>query len=144
MKALSIMQPWAWSIVRPDIFTGLRGQAYEDHAIKPVENRDWRDNNPGLKFRGKFLIHTGKKFDPDFSPDGLPMIPWPAMHEYPMGGIIGVGEIIDVVKDHSSPWFFGPYGLVIQNARPTKFVPWKGQLGFFDIPDDVALQAMAS
>src|SRR3972149_11819690 len=43
MKALSIIQPWAWLIV---------------HGHKPVENRRWPTS-----FRGQFLIHAGKKFD---------------------------------------------------------------------------------
>ena len=43
MKALSINQPWAWTI----LFAG-----------KEVENRTWR-----TEFRGEFYIHAGKRFD---------------------------------------------------------------------------------
>jgi hypothetical protein len=39
MKALSIKQPWAWLIV---------------NGHKDIENRDWRSDNPGLKYRGEF------------------------------------------------------------------------------------------
>jgi hypothetical protein len=37
------------------------------------------------------------------------------------------------VKQHSSPWFFGKYGFVLEDAKPVDFVPYKGQLGFFDV-----------
>lgn len=53
--------------------------------------------------------------------------------EWKLGGIVGIAEIVDVVRDHSSPWFFGPVGLVIRNARPLNFMPVRGQLGFFDV-----------
>jgi hypothetical protein len=124
MKALSIMQPWAWLIA---------------NSYKDIENRDWQPKNPGLRFRGEFLIHTGKKFD------GKPEIwNWEAISEevdmdirppdeWKLGGIVGIAEIVDVVRDHSSPWFFGPVGLVIRNARPLNFMPVRGQLGFFDV-----------
>lgn len=43
MKALSILQPWAWLIV----------EGYKD-----VENRTWKTG-----FRGKFLIHAPQVVD---------------------------------------------------------------------------------
>lgn len=118
MKALSIMQPWAWLIV---------------NGHKDIENRDWRSDNPGLKYRGEVLIHTGLKFDPNFTGIGLPDIvkKIPTDADLQRGGIIGIAEIVDVVKDHPSPWFFGRYGFVLRNARPIEFRPCVGQLGFF-------------
>ena len=114
MKALSIMQPWAWLIV---------------NGHKDIENRDWKPWNPGLKYRGPVLIHAGKKHDgdPEFW-DHDPIEP-PAALDY--GGIVGEAEIVDVVTASDSPWFCGPYGLVIRNARALPFQPCRGQLGFF-------------
>jgi hypothetical protein len=43
MKALSIMQPWAWLIV---------------NGLKDIENRKWSTD-----FRGEFLVHAGKTYD---------------------------------------------------------------------------------
>lgn len=133
MKALSIRQPWAWAIL---------------HAGKDIENRDWRPRNPGRRFRGPFLIHASS---------GMTLAEWeeclttlhaisevrafanglvlPAMSDLPRGGIVGVAEIVDVVERSASPFFFGPVGLVIRNARPLPFRPLKGQLGFFEVPD---------
>jgi len=83
--ALSIMQPWAWLIA---------------HGHKDIENRDWKPYNPGLRFRGRFLIHTGKRIDPDFEDEGgidwsnwtWPDIEMPEGFE--VGGIVGEAEIV--------------------------------------------------
>ena len=32
------------------------------------------------------------------------------------------------------PWAFGPTGIVLDNVRPLPFMPYKGALGFFDVP----------
>ena len=36
--------------------------------------------------------------------------------------------------EHASPWFVGPYGFVLTDAKPLPFVPLTGQLGFFAVP----------
>ena len=48
------------------------------------------------------------------------------------GGIIGTAEIVDCIEQSDSPWFFGPYGLVLENVQPVDFIPVKGALGLFD------------
>lgn len=125
MKALSIMQPWAWLIV---------------NGHKDIENRTWQDTNPGLKFRGKVLIHAGKKVDggkreyADFQEEILLMhrIVMPDYDDLQLGGIVGMAEFTDVVTDSDSPWFHGKYGFVIARAKPLPFLPLTGQLGFFN------------
>lgn len=137
--ALSIRQPWAWAVA---------------YGFKPVENRDWRASNPGLRFRGLAFIHAGlkeEKDDLDFVFDTIAE-EWAlprgeAEQRYrgqrQLGGIVGVMEVVDVVTDMISPWFFGPYGLVIRNARPIPFVPCKGELGYFRPQVDSALLDVA-
>lgn len=112
MRALSIMQPWAWLIV---------------HGHKDVENRTWHTN-----YRGPVLIHAGKKFDGEDDEWDWPDIAKPA--EFGMGGIVGQAEIVDCVASSPSPWFRGPYGFVLRNACPLPFRPCRGHLGFFE-PD---------
>ena len=123
--ALSIRQPWAWTIV---------------HAGKDVENREWP-----TRFVGPVCIHAAKGMSRDEYEDclmtakdislthpfprGLTM---PAFDEIPRGGIVGTAEITGCVTRSSSPWFFGKYGFAIRNARPCEFIPVKGELGFFD------------
>jgi hypothetical protein len=57
------------------------------------------------------------------------------------GGIVGKVTLINVVHESESrlltekdkPWFFGEYGFILDNPEPVKFMPYKGQLGFFEI-----------
>lgn len=131
MKAISVKQPWSWAIL---------------YANKPVENRDWRSWNPGLKFRGQCLLHAGRNHDALPAYDNCKALcggegkTLPPLEQLHTGGFVGVIEIVDVVHATDpnepllqSPWFFGPYGLVIRNPRAFPFVPAKGQLGFFDV-----------
>lgn len=121
-KALSIRQPWAFFIV---------------HGFKPVENRSWRTH-----YRGPVLIHAGTRQADEFEGEdefwpsvlGGRSFPDDATTEHmPMGGIVGVADIVDCVEAHPSPWFFGPFGFVLANARPLPFTPCKGALGFFKV-----------
>jgi len=124
MIALSIRQPWAWLIV---------------HAGKDIENRCW-----ATKFRGRVLVHAAKGMTKREYEDvdeflyscSLPEsdILLPEFAELERGGVIGSVEIADCVEDSDSPWFFGKYGFVLRDPKPLPFTPWKGQLGFFDVP----------
>lgn len=117
LPALSVMQPYAWLLAA---------------GWKDIENRDWKDSNPGLKFRGRFLIHTGKRMFPGFhGPDDWD---WPHItrpDRLDLGGIVGVAEIVDAVTASTSEWFYGKWGLVIRNAALLPFRPCLGQRGFF-------------
>lgn len=125
MKALSIRQPWAWLII---------------NGGKNIENRDWP-----TRFRGRVLVHASK---------GMTRDEWSDAWEFSQGtgasvkaieagvirdnilrgGIIGSVEIVDCVSYSSSPWFIGKFGFVLRDPRPMPFIPFKGQLGFFDVP----------
>jgi hypothetical protein len=134
MKALSIRQPWAWCIVNLP-------RGYH----KDVENRDWKPGNPGLRFRGQFLIHASKtmsraEYEQCLAtckhigasrpfPQGTTL---PAPDELLRGGIIGRARLVSIVDSHPSPWFFGPLGLVLDEIEPLPFLPMKGALGFFE------------
>jgi hypothetical protein len=61
----------------------------------------------------------------------------PPFADLERGGIVGEAEIVDCVRESASPWFFGTYGFVLRNARALPFKPWRGELGFFEVPDDV-------
>lgn len=134
MKALSIMQPWAWLIV---------------NGHKDVENRQWKETNYGLKFRGKFLVHAGKKVDggkreyPDFCEDMLEDfgITLPKFDDLQLGGIVGMSEVLDIVDEYpQSRWkMSGTKGLILGRSRVLPFMPYKGQLGFFDVQYDKTL-----
>lgn len=117
MKAISIKQPWASLIVE---------------GIKPIENRSmlW-------KHRGPLAIHASKTFDPH----------WPVWllsvddrvadiiekSDKLTGGIIGSVNMVDCVSTHSSEFFFGPMGYVLEDPKKCELIPWKGKQGVMNI-----------
>ena len=124
-KALSVRQPWAWAII---------------HAGKDVENRSWQAVNHGLKMRGPIAIHASSGLGKGEFEDARDFIeslgiscPHPA--DLKRGGMIGSVEVIDVVSEHESKWFFGPRGLILANPEPHEFIPVKGALGYFNWRD---------
>ena len=133
IKALSIRQPWAYAIV---------------HEGKIIENRSRR-----FKYRGPLAIHAAARppYKEIFA--GLRAIstitgkcniylPQPRSDKLQYGGIIGLCDVVDCVTDHASPWFTGPYGLVLANIRPVPFLKCSGQLGLFNV--DVTLEQLAA
>jgi hypothetical protein len=122
LKAISIMQPWAWLIV-----TGL----------KDVENRNWR-----TKFKGRVLVHAGLRVDREAMADLLAgrhpvtgeRLEFAGPPQFDRGGIVGEVEISDCVSDSDSDWFVGRYGFLLRDAKPLPFQPCKGMLSFFS-PD---------
>src|SRR5689334_13701824 len=92
MKALSIRQPWAWLIVRPDLVGAARAAAIAAGEVKDIENRSWP-----TKFRGRVLVHASKSMtraeyedaqDPLWSRGG-PTIELPPFEQLKRGGIVG-------------------------------------------------------
>ena len=128
--ALSVHQPFTWAVF---------------HAGMDVENRDWPTQQ-----RGRILIHASAIVrhedysifqracrDPEHwlcqaiaCGGGLPK-----KEDLPRGGIVGEAEIADCVTEHPSPWFTGPYGFVLRNARALPFRPLTGSLRFFDVDE---------
>lgn len=119
MKAISIRQPWAWLIV---------------NGFKDIENRTWY-----TRYRGPVLIHAAKgmtrseyqvacEFVFSINPD----IFMPEFEELERGGIVGLATITGCTNKETSPWFFGPIGFELADAKPLPFVSLKGRLNFFE------------
>jgi hypothetical protein len=126
VKALSIRQPWAWLIM---------------NAGKDIENRDWP-----TKVRGRVLVHASKGMTQDEWSGAWSSLPAAApvrramdanltIHTVERGGIVGSVEIVDCVTASSSRWFVGTYGFVLRDPQPLPFRPYKGALGFFEVPN---------
>lgn len=120
MKALSIRQPYAWAIV---------------NGFKDVENRPWR-----TRYRGPFLVHAGKIEEVDdiagvlqqiAAATGYANLEQDYWEERQLGGIVGIATLTDCVDRHASPWFHGPRGFVLTDARPLPFRALAGKQGFF-------------
>lgn len=129
-RALSIRQPWVWAI----LYMGKR-----------IENRPRR-----FHYRGPICLHASIGCTNNERRNFFEFI----NAEFPMtgidegarqirignaideatarGGIVGVADLVDCIDDSDSPWFFGPYGLTLENVRPVEFIPVKGALGLFD------------
>lgn len=126
MRTLSIRQPWAWLIV---------------NGHKPVENREW-----STEYRGRFLVHAGqhlvqrdywRQCDEIKAQLGIEV---PHFLELERGGIVGAATLVEIVTEHPSPFFTGPHGWVLKDARPLPFVEFKGQLNWFDVPRSLVSQ----
>jgi hypothetical protein len=127
--ALSVRQPWAWAII---------------HAGKDIENRSWQAVNWGLNQRGRIAIHASKGLAREEYEDARDTINeilaahpdfgmrCPEAKDLLRGGIIGTVDVVDVVTESDSDWFFGPRGLVLRNPLPIRdFIPAVGMLGYY-------------
>ena len=125
MMTLSIRQPWAWLIV---------------NGYKNVENRTWSTQR-----RGPLLIHASQAMSQDEYDACRRFIASDARIEHVLdalppaadlerGGLIGHAQFLACVKAHESPWFTGPFGLVLANTSRLPFVPLQGRLGLFQTP----------
>jgi hypothetical protein len=122
IPVITIRQPWASSII---------------HWGKDIENRTWT-----TKYRGPIYIQASSSLksaeldswcqlyrDYDVK---MPKMKDPGA-DLPLGGIIGIVDLVDVVTTSKSMWFSGPFGFVLKNPRSVPFYPLKGQLGIFRI-----------
>jgi hypothetical protein len=134
MMCLSIRQPWSWLIA---------------NGHKDIENRDW-----STSYRGPLLIHAGSKVDdgwfhptrPASDPKAGQLYIYEAerleienvmpnhISAYPLGAIVGICDLVDVVTYSESKWFCGKYGFVLENARPIEPIPYSGALKLFPVP----------
>lgn len=128
MRALTLYQPWSWSICR---------------GPKRIENRKWRP--PISAIHTWIAIHAGKRYD---TGDAFELIRELAIPPSPSaavrGAIEGVAFLADVITDinelpeDQQRWFCGPIGWVLGDvfALPEP-VPCRGSLGLWRVPDDV-------
>ena len=120
MKAISLRPPWPYAIF---------------HLGKNIENRRWP-----TKYRGPLLIHASKTWDEN----GYNFLTYrfdefvPSKEHHVFGAIIGQVHLIDCVDQSDSRWFFGDYGFELEDPEEFKKpIPYRGQLGMFDVPDRV-------
>lgn len=140
-RAVSIRQPWAWLIVRPDIEGEQVRRALltetVSRAFKDIENRTWQST-----WRGRLLIHAARGMTPEeyagavtFAANaGVDELPAPEALDF--GGVIGEVTLMDCVQASGSPWFTGPWGWVLRKPiawRTCK--PCRGMPGVFDPSD---------
>lgn len=119
--ALAVLQPWASAIVLGD---------------KDVENRTWE-----TRYRGPLLIHASKRLDHAevdnlFDLARLRNIPTPGLdrvplEELPLGGVVGIVDLVACVRRCPSRWFVGPVGWILRNPRPLPLRRCRGYQSLF-------------
>lgn len=119
--ALSVRQPWAWAII---------------HAGKDIENRSEGSVRSMRRPRGRIAIHAAKgmtRAEYEDARDFMGSIgvacPWP--DELVRGAIIGSVDVRAIASASTSPWFFGPLGLVMVDPAEIDPIPAAGALGVF-------------
>jgi hypothetical protein len=118
MRIITIRQPWAGLIVA---------------GVKDVENRTWPTS-----YRGPVLLHAAKRPDAISAAEVERRFGVPMDNVGPLGGVVGVADIVDCVRPHPSAWYApGHYAFVLANARPLPFVPWRGALSLRKAPDEL-------
>mgnify|MGYP001604594095 CR=1 FL=1 len=148
MKALTLIQPWAWCVA---------------HAGKDIENRTWLPHEGSV---GSYIaIHAGKKLDA-LTLDEIvknKSIAVLGMNEARgvsiKSAIVAVVRVVgvvrpfgpwdrapfDVVARHnaswrapmSAAWFEGPFGWCLDNVMPIEPLTCSGRQGLWDVPADL-------
>lgn len=125
MKALSLSQPWAAVVAA---------------GLKSIENRSWK---PHAAIIGHtFAIHAAKSYDREAVVPLTNVLGerWRSVpHLDARGAIIGTARLTGFVEASSDPFFFGPYGLLLDGITALTPIPCRGALGFWEIPDDVQI-----
>jgi hypothetical protein len=130
MKCLSVKPPWAGAIM-------VGG--------KNVENRRWNHRPRPV---GPLLIHASLVLDSyACSPAGWPL---QTSLDDQRGVILGFVDWYDTIDNRDGesqlPWA-QPGGYCFLLRHPMVFlagVAWRGQLGIYDVPDEVVADAIAS
>ncbi len=119
--ALSVQQPWAWAITE---------------GGKDIENRSRFAVTKGDMKPRRIAIHASLGMTRDDYEDAARFmaqigVVCPLPYELARGAIVGVATVTAIVSEHSSPWFFGPRGLVMADQIVVDPIPAKGALGYF-------------
>lgn len=138
--ALSIIQPWPWLILRPDVVGAAdRAALRAAGQIKDCENREWE-----TPFRGWALLQASAQrlAKWDYQAAALfaakrGVAELPLRGNLPYGAVVGAIRIDDCVWTLRSRWFTGPRAFVIGAAVPFAApVACGGALRFFQLPPD--------
>jgi ASCH domain len=167
VKAISLRQPWAYAVAALDKDienrswnTHYRGRVLL-HASSVVTAGEWQD---AVNIIGRVRKHRG------LHAVEMPMAP--SFECIVKGGIVGVARIArvlprfgelqkrlpfrageppirlrpeDFTPEHIEAHGYhapGHYGFVLADRRPTKFVPFAGMIGLFEVPEEVARAAL--
>lgn len=131
MKAISLHQPWATLVALGE---------------KQYETRSWKPS-----YRGLLAIHAAKQFNEiqqglclqsPFS-GSLREAGYRVPHSLPLGGILCVVRLVDVVPTGQVPDKLSAKELAFGNYGPGRFanpIPMAGMQSLFDVADDLLMR----
>jgi hypothetical protein len=141
VKALTLWQPMCHALV---------------HLGKSIENRPM---HPPANLLGQlFAVHAGKTWDKDHAQQvayvtGTYLQPDHVIYSAIIGvarlvRVVHVDDMVDMLRRADpalqSPWFSGPFGLVVSEQRPLREpVPARGMQGFWPLPPEIEAAVMA-
>lgn len=120
--ALAVRQPWAWALI---------------YGGKGIENRSPMAIRKGNMRPGRIAILASQGMTRDEYRSAAAFmetigVKCPAPADLVRGAIIGAVTVDRIVSTSTSPWWFGPRGLVCHEAAPCEPVPAVGKLGYFE------------
>lgn len=135
IRALSVHGVWVWPM-------------FNGSPIKDIENRNWYTS-----YRGWLAIHATAKtitkpgyqeFLAYYGRVGGNIAAVPAREQLVKGSVVGLVRLAHIVRRHSSPWFEGKYGWVLESpiALPAP-IGVTGNQGLWTLPDDVRAEIVS-
>jgi hypothetical protein len=156
VKALSLSQPYAWLVLQ------RAEEADPRKPLKPIENRSW-PLPKNFTVPQRIWIHASLGlYNVTLAALKEVMTPTQSLrcanHLYAIykdyetyrhqkvhlqrtgnfGCILGSIVVTGQVTASENVWFLGPYGYTLEYPEMLpKPIPYKGQLGFFEVPDSI-------
>lgn len=154
MLALTLWQPWAWSILH-----------LPESVAKPVENRDWMP--PASVVGTRIALHGGKRYDGEaawtIARHAGACLPMPrGTPSDRASGILGTVRLVgvierqrgrlelvagdwgDVTRERATPWFVGRYGWLVDERRVLDVpIPCRGLQKLWTVPDELVARLAA-
>jgi len=162
IPCLSLRQPWAWAVLSAGKTienrkwsTSFRGVFLLHAASWPgdVEAMTKRAERAGCRSKALHNAVEEAQAMLDMAADAGAKLPKVTMRELyaERGGIVGVARLYDIIPpcrgtlfQCEHPWHMPEqYGFRLADIRRVPFTPWKGCLGFFGVPRDVAEPLLA-
>ena len=136
--AISVKQPWAWLILRPDLTDpAARAAARAAGHIKDRENRDWASGQ-----RGWVLLHASASKFAKWDWAAAALFAAKRGVDIPLQGTMPFGAYVGAIRidgchayAQGSRWFVGPNAFTIGASVPfVRPVVGPGTLNFFQVP----------
>lgn len=154
LVGLTLKHPWPYMML----------EDFEDVGPKRIENRDWHPKRYNVKVGDYIALHGGKT---PRTPKELDAVRSDLIHvvenilqsetgdvyhyqpqdmlQFCVSGIYAVARLADIVTESDDPWFFGEYGLVLDELLPLMpTIAHPGALGFWEVQPHAITQIRAA